>query len=155
MNTTKWIETVEEHWADRHGEKPCPQSLTVLFDPACSLCQRCRTWMLTQSALVDLRFVACTGEEARAQYGDIPWLGDELVVVGDELQVWAGPAAFLVCLWALEDYRGWSYRLSGAAFAPLAERFFLFVSARRRRIGSLFAHECEGGTCRVYRMEYR
>ncbi len=148
MNTATWIETVEERWAERQEEGKCPKSLTVLFDPACSLCQRCRDWMLGQSALVDLRFVACTEEEAKAQYGDIPWLGDELVVVGDGLQVWAGPAAFLVCLWALEDFREWSYRLSGTAFAPLAERFFLFVSARRRRIGSLFTHECESGTCR-------
>ncbi len=104
--------------------------------------------MLGQAALVDLRFVPCTGEEAKARYGDIPWLGDELVVVGDELEVWAGPAAFLVCLWALDEWREWSYRLSGTAFAPLAERFFLIVSARRRRFADFFPHDCEGGTCR-------
>jgi predicted DCC family thiol-disulfide oxidoreductase YuxK len=149
MDTTTWIETVEDRWAEKLRPTRNPKSLTVLFDPGCSLCQRCRTWMLQQSALVDLRFVSCTGAEARARYGDIPWLGDELVVVGDELEVWAGPAAFLVCLWALEDYREWSYRLSGTAFAPLAERFFLFVSSHRRSVATLFTHDCESGTCRV------
>jgi len=149
MDTSTWLETVEGRWAARYSLARSPKTLTVLFDPACSLCQRCRSWMLGQPALVEVRFVACTGQEARARYGDIPWLGDELVVVGDDRQVWAGPAAFLVCLWALEDWRAWSYRLSGSAFAPLAERFFHFVSGNRRTIASFFAHECENGLCRT------
>jgi predicted DCC family thiol-disulfide oxidoreductase YuxK len=147
MDTTRFIESIEDHWAERLRPQKNPKELTVLFDPSCSLCQRCRAWMLGQPTLVELRFVPCTGEEARARYGDIPWLGDELVVVGDEREVWVGPAAFIICLWALEDWREWSYRLSGAAFAPLAERFFLFVSSRRRRIATLFEHSCENGTC--------
>ena len=147
MDAATFIETVEEHWAEKLRESRCPRSLTVLFDPGCSLCQRCKAWMLGQSTLVELRFVPCTGEEARARYGDIPWLGDELVVVGDEHDVWVGPAAFILCLWALEDWREWSYRLSGAAFAPLAERFFSFVSSRRKRIATLFEHGCEDGVC--------
>jgi predicted DCC family thiol-disulfide oxidoreductase YuxK len=149
VDTTTFIEAVEDRWAEKLRPTRSPRSLTVLFDPGCSLCQRCRAWMLQQSALVDLRFVACTGAEAKARYGDIPWLGDELVVVGDELEVWAGPAAFLVCLWALEEYREWSYRLSGTAFAPLAERFFLYLSANRRSIAGSFTHDCDGGACRV------
>lgn len=149
MDTDLWIERVEAQLRDRFSERDRgPRSLTVLFDPGCALCRRCREWMLGQPAYVALTFVPCTEEEARRRYGDIPWLGDELVVVGDDRQVWAGPAAFLVCLWALEDYREWSYRLSGPAFAPLAERFFLFVSARRGRFSALMRHECEDGTCR-------
>ncbi|HMJ16380.1 MAG TPA: DCC1-like thiol-disulfide oxidoreductase family protein [Polyangiaceae bacterium] len=148
MDTTQWVTAVDDHWAERFALRSSPRSLTVLFDPECALCQQCRSWMSTQATLVELRFVPCTGEEARARYGDIPWLGDELVVVGDEREVWVGPAAFLVCLWALEGWREWSYRLSGAAFAPLAERFFLFISARRKRLAALFAHDCADGVCR-------
>jgi predicted DCC family thiol-disulfide oxidoreductase YuxK len=122
-----------------------------LFDPACSLCQRSRAWMLRQEAYVQLHFVPCSGEEARARYGELPWLGDELIVVGDTGDVWVGPAAFLTCLWALVEWREWSYRLSGPAFAPLAERFFRTLSSRRKGIARWLDHECADGACRVGR----
>jgi hypothetical protein len=48
--------------------------------------------MQHQASYVQLGFLACTGAEARARYGDIPWLGDELVVVSDAGEVWVGPA---------------------------------------------------------------
>jgi hypothetical protein len=91
----------------------------------------------------------CTAAEARLRYGDIPWLEDELVVVGDAGEVWAGPAAFLVCLWALVDWREWSFRLAGPAFAPLAERFFLFLSSKHKSVAALFDHDCADGRCRI------
>ena len=105
--------------------------------------------MERQPGYVPLAFVPCTGNEARARYGDIPWLGDELVVVGDGGEVWVGPAAFLTCLWALADWREWSYRLSGPAFAPLAKRFFGFLSSNRNGIARMFEHDCADGICRV------
>jgi hypothetical protein len=104
-----------------------------------------------QAAYVPLSFVACTGAEARARYGDIPWLGDELVVVGDGGEVWAGPAAFVTCLWALVDWRPWSYRLAGPVFAPLAERFFRILSSNRKGIAALFEHDCKDGSCHIGR----
>src|SRR3712207_4295280 len=63
--------------------------------------------------------------------GHLRELGNELVVVADSGQVWIGPPAFLLCLWALRDWRSWSYRLSTPALAPHAERFFLELSRRR------------------------
>src|SRR5262249_10750836 len=89
--------------------------------------------------------------EARARYGDLPWLGDELVVVGDAGEVWVGPAAFLTCLWALVDWRPWAYRLAEPAFVPLVERFFLLVSSRRKSLAALMAHDWEGGQCGIGR----
>jgi hypothetical protein len=88
---------------------------------------------------------------ARARFGDIPWLGDELVVVADTGAVWVGPAAFLTCLWALVEWRDWSYRLSGPAFAPLAERFFRALSSRRKGLAAFLDHDCADGACRVRR----
>jgi predicted DCC family thiol-disulfide oxidoreductase YuxK len=151
MNATAWMEDVEARVQARvtaDGARS-PHALTVLFDPSCALCRRCRSWMQGQPAYVPLSFVACTGSEARARYGDIPWLGDELIVVGDQGEVWVGPAAFLTCLWALVEWRGWSYRLAGPAFAPLAKWFFRFLSSHRRGIARLFEHDCADGTCRV------
>lgn len=122
------------------------QGLTVLYDGTCALCIRCRDFLATSPTLVPLELLACQSREARERYGSVPWLGEELVVVSDEGDVWVGPAAFLVAMWALADYREWSYRLSGPAFAPLAERFFVALSGRRRRIASFFAKpRCEDG----------
>jgi predicted DCC family thiol-disulfide oxidoreductase YuxK len=149
MDTTSWIEEVEARADDRvNGEGAGrPRALTILFDPGCALCQRCRTWMLGQASYLPLTFMPCNGAEARARFGDIPWLGDELIVVGDGGEVWVGPAAFLTCLWALVEWREWSFRLAAPGFAPLAQRFFHFVSSRRRRIASLLGHACTDGTC--------
>ena len=122
------------------------QRLTVLYDGTCALCIRCRDFLATSPTLVPLELLACQSRDARERYGSVPWLGEELVVVSDEGDVWVGPAAFLVAMWALADYREWSYRLSGPAFAPLAERFFVALSARRRRLASFFAKpRCEDG----------
>jgi predicted DCC family thiol-disulfide oxidoreductase YuxK len=153
MDTAAWVRDVEQRVEERvvASEAPRPRALVVLFDPTCALCQRSRAWMLRQESYVELRFVACSGEEARARYGDIPWLGDELVVVADTGEVWVGPAAFLTCLWALVAWREWSIRLSGPAFAPLAERFFEALSSRRRGLAAFLDHDCADGACRVRR----
>jgi predicted DCC family thiol-disulfide oxidoreductase YuxK len=155
MDTTAWLDHVEDQVEDRLSDQRGPRSLTVLFDPACSLCQRCRVWMLAQVSYVPLHFLACTSDEARRWFGDIPWLEDELVVVGDGGEVWAGPAAFLTCLWALRDWREWSIRLAAPGLAPLARWLFHVLSSQRRSVAKLFDHRCQGcsndGSCSVYK----
>jgi predicted DCC family thiol-disulfide oxidoreductase YuxK len=121
-----------------------PRRLTVVYDETCALCRRCREWLATEPVLVDVEFVAAGSEVAEERYGALPWLGAELVVVAEDGRAWVGPAAFLVCLWATQRWRSWSFRLSGGLFAPMAERFFHFVSGNRRRIGGMLASpECE------------
>jgi predicted DCC family thiol-disulfide oxidoreductase YuxK len=151
MDTAAWLSDVEARADEKFARPRYPRTLEILFDPGCALCRRCVQWMQHQSSYVPLRFTPCTGEQARARYGDIPWLGDELVVVSDAGEVWIGPAGFLTCLWALEEYREWSFRLAGPAFAPLAERFFLALSHRRRALAFLFEPECKDGTCSLGR----
>ena len=88
-------------------------------------------------------------DEAAALFGDVPWLGQELVVVSGAGEVWAGPAAFLVALWALVDYREWSYRLSGETLSAVAEPFFKALSNRRKWIAQWFEHPaCSNGSCK-------
>ena len=110
------------------------EALTVLYDPACALCVRCRSWMLEQASFVRVLFLAATSDEARRRYGAVPWLGEELVVINESGEVWAGPAAFLMCLWALPAWREWSYTMSGPSLAPLAARFFHAISGNRHFI---------------------
>lgn len=127
--------------------------LTVLYDATCALCVRCRDFLAESASFVPLELLACQSREARERYGAVPWLGEELVVVSDEGDVWAGPAAFLVCLWALRAWRLWSYALSGPELAPLAHRFFAAISSRRRRIAAMLgpARCDDDGTCRLPR----
>jgi predicted DCC family thiol-disulfide oxidoreductase YuxK len=126
--------------------------LTVLYDERCPLCVRCADWMLAQTQLVPLRILGAHSAEADRRFKGLPWLGYELCVVSDAGDAWVGPAAFLMCLWALADYRDWAYRLSGDTFAPLAERFFRTLSRRRSSIAALFRfgqEDCADGTCRT------
>jgi predicted DCC family thiol-disulfide oxidoreductase YuxK len=129
------------------------QRLTILYDEQCPICVRCRDWLAVQPAFVALDFLGCRTDEAAARYGAVPWLREELVVVSDEGDVWAGPAAFLVSLWALQDWREWSYRLSGPLFAPLAQRFFESISKNRKDLARrLFpGDDCTSGTCHARR----
>jgi len=124
--------------------------LTVLYDDRCALCVRCRDWIASQWAYLEVELLSCHSTEAIARYGGVPWLGDELVVVSDEGDVWVGAAAFLMCLWALVEWRPWSYRLSGPSLAPLAERFFHALSSKRRAIAAwLSPDDCPGGSCKL------
>ena len=129
-----------------------PGSLLVLYDENCELCRRCRHWLEHEASYVPIAFLGANSPEARAKFGAVErWLGEELVVVGDRGETWIGPAAFLVCLWATVRYRTWSYRLSGPAFAPLAESFFHAVSSRRRSIARVLGSQrtaCSDGRCR-------
>ena len=122
--------------------------LTILYDASCPLCVRCRDWMAKQPAYVEIELLACQSTEAARRYGEVPWLGSELVAVSDAGEVWAGPAAFIVALWALQGYREWAYRLSGESFSTMAERFFVALSHKRKWIAGWLTHpECNGDRC--------
>ena len=124
------------------------RSLTILFDESCALCRRCRDWLLTQPCLVPVLLLPAGSQEARSRYGDLaPWLGKELVVVDDGGRAWIGPAAFVTCLWATARYRTVSYLLARRGLAPLAEKFFVFVSKRRDRFSWSRPPESECSWC--------
>ena len=123
-------------------------AITLLYDPACPICLRARHWMSAQKAFVHIEFLPNNSEEAKRRFGEVPWLGEELVVVADRGQVWVGAAAFIVALWALREWRAWSFRLSGTMLAPLAERFFSQVSKNRHWLGTFLHEGCPDGHCR-------
>lgn len=147
MDADLWFEDVEARLAERMQRPRVPKALKVLYDPECALCRRCCDWMQHQQSYVSLTFLPCTANAVRAEYSALPWLGDELIVIGDGGEVWIGPAAFLTCLWALVDYREWSFRLSGPTFSALAQRFFMVISAQRHKLAALFRTDCDDGAC--------
>ena len=98
--------------------------LSILFDGECSLCGRCRDWLARQPAFFELEFIPFQSPEARERFPGIEALHPEeqLLVVSDEGAVYRGPQAWIMCLYALREYRAWSQRLAHPALLPWARR---------------------------------
>ncbi|MFE6482906.1 thiol-disulfide oxidoreductase DCC family protein [Streptomyces sp. NPDC057757] len=109
--------------------------LTVLYDAHCSLCSFLRDWLGRQPQLVPLRFVAAGSDEARGRYPELDHSVtlEEITVVGDAGQVYRGPAAWVVCLWALREHRPLAHRLSTPSGARLAKGAMLAAAKWRTR----------------------
>ncbi len=132
--------TVDRSWP--------PTRLTVVYDDDCELCRRCRHWLATQPTLVEMRFLATSDPLVQEIYGHLPWYRVELMVVTDTGVAWVGPEAFVMSLWATRRWRSMSYRISGRAFRPMAEKFFHTLSANRSLVsGMLTPHRCESDSC--------
>jgi predicted DCC family thiol-disulfide oxidoreductase YuxK len=108
---------------------------TVVYDARCGICSEVRNWLDSQSAIIPLRFVAAGSAEARARFPALPT--EELAVISDENEVWFDERAWIMCLWALQDYRRWAYRFSQPALAPLARKFATLVARNRHSISRL------------------
>ncbi|WP_408056403.1 thiol-disulfide oxidoreductase DCC family protein, partial [Streptomyces mesophilus] len=107
--------------------------LTVLYDAECPLCTHLRNWLVKQRQLVPLDLVPAGSQEAGRRFPGIDHgrTLDEITVVGDGGQVYRGPAAWVVCLWALAEHRPMAHRVashSGARFA----RAVLLAAAKYR-----------------------
>ena len=111
--------------------------LTVLYDPTCGLCRRAHEWLEQQRKLIELVFVPCKSEEARQRFPhlDHDLTANDLTVIGDQGEVYMGPKAWLMVLWALSQYREWSYRLSSPALLPTTRRVVSMISQHRYQIG--------------------
>ncbi|MGI8733950.1 MAG: thiol-disulfide oxidoreductase DCC family protein [Pyrinomonadaceae bacterium] len=112
-------------------------ALTVLYDPTCGLCRRAHGWLAQEGKLVELVFVPCKSEEARRRFPqlDHDLTAKDLTVVGDYGEVYLGPKAWLMVLWALSQYREWSYRLASPELLPTARRVVSLISQHRFQIG--------------------
>jgi len=146
------------------------KKLYVLYDSECELCRRSRLWLDRQPAYVRLAFLPFQSPEAECRFPGLRELRPEkeIVVISDAGAVWQGGAAWVMCLWALREYREWSLRLAHPALLSLARRLCEVVSANRYKIShwlkkaanheelrrklDLFpAARCEeGGHCRTY-----
>jgi predicted DCC family thiol-disulfide oxidoreductase YuxK len=113
-------------------------TLTVLYDARCNLCSHLRTWLEAQPAYVQLVFVPAGSLAAHQRFPALNHAAtpSELTVIGDDGSVYIEAKAFLMCLWALRDYRAWSLRLSSPEMIPLARRVVLWVAQNRFRFGS-------------------
>ncbi|WP_433342083.1 thiol-disulfide oxidoreductase DCC family protein [Streptomyces sp. CA-253872] len=122
----------------RPGREGSPvRGLTVLYDADCPLCAYVRQWLGHRRQLVPLTFVPAGSAEAAARFPGLDQAATlaEITAVGDGGQVYRGPAAWIVCLWALREYRALAHRLSTPTGARLA-RAAVLRAAKWRGPGS-------------------
>ncbi len=98
--------------------------MDVIFDSGSDLCGDFREWCGQQPALIELRLVAADSPQAA---GLLPTSrafdgGEELTVLANERAVYTGDSAWLMCLFALRDYRDWAVRLAHPSLAPLVRQ---------------------------------
>ena len=110
-------------------------SITILYDAACGVCTFARNWIGKQSSLVGIEFVAAGSTEAQRVFPQIS--PGELTVVADTGEVWLGNHAWIVCLWALRDYRDFAFRLTSPALLLMAREAFIAVSKNRLALSSV------------------
>jgi predicted DCC family thiol-disulfide oxidoreductase YuxK len=112
------------------------QRLYILYDATCAVCRSCRVWLDRQPAFVPLVFVPLQSSDLERRFPGIGALHpeQEIVVVSDGGEVWQGGSAWVMCLWALVDYREWAQRLASPVLLPLARRACALFSERRHDI---------------------
>lgn len=117
--------------------------LYVIYDAKCEVCRRCRVWLARQVAFVPLTFVPLQAPELATRFPGIERLSPEreIVVVSDAGEVWQGGSAWVMCLWALRDFREWSQRLAHPLLLPLARRACELVSGRRHELSRWLAED--------------
>ena len=93
--------------------------LRLYYDERCGLCTALAGWLGRQRQLVPIE---CAPK---------PPGQTDLAVLSDTGEVWTGDSAWLIVLWALDDYRDWSYRLARPELLPLARQAFAMLSRNR------------------------
>jgi len=102
---------------------------------------------MRQPAFVPLIFVALQSNEAQRRFPGVDALkpGEQLLVISDQGAVYRGADAWIMCLWALENYREHAQRLAHPVLLPLARyascsrgtgsscRIFCFDKTRKLR----------------------
>src|SRR4029079_2746171 len=66
-----------------------------------------------------------------------PGRPEELIVISDEGGIYRDTQAYIMCLYALIEYREWSMRLATPALMPLARKAFHLIAKNRLRISEL------------------
>ncbi len=107
------------------------QHLYVLYDDRCGLCRWIKGWATEQPAFIPLVFIPAGEAERLIPGASTPGVPEELVVVSDEGEVYRGDSAWIMCFYALEEFREWSLRLASPALRPLARKAFALVSRHR------------------------
>ncbi len=112
------------------------EKLFVLYDPKCELCERLKDWLLVQRSWLGLCMVPAGSDKAKAMFPELDQVAtcNDLVVISDEGQVYLNNSAWIMAIYALEEYRDWAYRLAHPLVLPFVRQAFDVVSKNRHAI---------------------
>ncbi|WP_307804951.1 DCC1-like thiol-disulfide oxidoreductase family protein [Streptomyces sp. VRA16 Mangrove soil] len=105
----------------------------MLYDAECGLCTFVRDWLARQRQLVPLEFVPAGSAAARGRYPGLDHAAtlSDITVIGDGGQLYRGPAAWVVCMWALRQYRPTAHRMTTPAGLKVAKQVVLGAAKYR------------------------
>ena len=111
-------------------------TLYVLYDNTWPDHLRLRDWLVEQPALVPLHWHPHKSEEVSHRFPGLTahLTPRELTVVSDDGRLWVGPAAAVMCLYALEDHREFAVRLAHPALLTYARTALELMS---RNVGEM------------------
>lgn len=129
--------------------------LYVLYDAECGFCARCATWLAGQRHHVRLECLPNGSVYVGELFPTLRALPKaELTVIDDQGGVYYGTNAWVMCLWALEEYRPWAARLATPAMRPFARELFELVSTNRRGISAILGLRSESAMARALRTQF-
>jgi len=109
------------------------EKLYVLYDPSCELCCRLKDWLLDQPAWIGLRLVPAGSPTARRMFPELEKMAgqSDLAAISDDGAVYLNDNAWIMVLYALEEYRDWAARLTHPLLRPLARQAYAALSKNR------------------------
>jgi len=115
--------------------------LYLLYDDRCELCRRLKNWVLRQDAWLELKLLPAGSPAARQLFPGLEQIatGNDLVAISDLGEVYLNNHAWIMCLYALREYRGWARRLAHPLLLPLARQAFDTLSKNRQGISQWLA----------------
>jgi predicted DCC family thiol-disulfide oxidoreductase YuxK len=109
------------------------QKLYVLYDPKCELCCRLKDWLGLQRSWIGLEAIPADSETAQKMFPELEQIAsrNDLAVISDEGAVYLNDRAWIMVLYALEEYRDWAARLTHPLLMPLARQAYAALSRNR------------------------
>jgi hypothetical protein len=87
-------------------------------------------WLAEQPTYLEMVFVVAESAEAPCRFPVIEGMKLPTNLISDEGAV-IRPSAFIMCLYALVDFREWSLRLARPAFSPIRATNVRIISNNR------------------------
>ena len=111
---------------------------------------------MKQAAFVPLVFIALQSAEAQKRFSGIDSLkpNEQLLVISDDGFVYRGASAWIMCLWALQNYREHAQRLAHPVLLPLAQIVCELLSRNRFYLSDALFRQEPQNTARLLSDHY-
>ncbi|HSZ63524.1 MAG TPA: DCC1-like thiol-disulfide oxidoreductase family protein [Terriglobales bacterium] len=112
------------------------QKLSVLYDPRCELCCRLKDWLIDQRSWIRLEVIPAGSETARRMFPQLEQIAsrNDLAVISDDGAVYLNDRAWIMVLYALDEYCDWAARLTHPLLMPLARQAYAALSRNRHSL---------------------